>query len=101
MKHAAVWLLLVICAVLNVSAAEEPVKLAEPKPLVAGAVVVKLWPEGSARLRAMAGSDQPEVWATSPSRPEHVNSITNIHNPSLEVHLAPTANGMAIILAAG
>jgi acetyl esterase/lipase len=100
MKHAAV-LLLALVPTLSALAADEPVKLAEPKPLVAGATVVTLWPAGSPRLRAMAGADQPELFATSPARPEHVNSITNIHNPSLEVHLAPKANGMAIILAAG
>jgi endo-1,4-beta-xylanase len=49
----------------------------------------------------MPGFDQPENFKKSQNG--RVQSITNIHNPSLELHLAPPekANGMAIILAAG
>ena len=81
----------------------QPIKLVDPRPLVAGATVVKLWPENSPRLRKLAGCDQPEQFSMSRNATDHVNSITNIHNPSIEVHLAPAdkANGSAIILAAG
>ncbi len=76
---------------------------AEPKPLVPGAKVVTLWPKGSPALRALPGYDKPEVLNMSRGNPERVQSVVNIHNPSIEVHLAPPdkANGMAIIVAAG
>jgi acetyl esterase/lipase len=82
---------------------DTPLALPEPKPLVPGAKVVTLWPKGSPALRALPGSDQPEKFNTPKDRPERVQSVTNIHNPSIEVHLAPAdkANGMAVIVAAG
>ena len=81
----------------------EPLKLLEPQPLVPGAKVVTLWPAGSPMLRPLAGWDKPEVFNRSRGRPDRVESVVNIHNPSIEVHLAPAdkANGMAIIVAAG
>jgi endo-1,4-beta-xylanase len=89
----------------------QPVKLFTPEPLIPGATVITLWPEGSPKLRAARGSDAPEQFNTpanaqlnpNPTRPNHVNYVINIHNPSIEVHLAPKekANGMSIILAAG
>jgi endo-1,4-beta-xylanase len=77
--------------------------LPEPKPLVPGAQVITLWPKGSPALRAMPGSDKPEQFNTAKGKPDRVQSVVNIHNPSIEVHLAPPdkANGMAIIVAAG
>lgn len=82
---------------------EEPLKLLEPKPLVPGAKVVTLWPTGSPMLKALAGWDKPEVFNMTRGRSDRVESVVNIHNPSIEVHLAPAdkANGMAIIVAAG
>ncbi len=84
-------------------AAGEPLKLQEPKPLVAGAKVVTLWPAGSPMLKSLAGWDKPEVFNMTKGRSERVASVVNIHNPSIEVHLAPPekANGMAVIVAAG
>jgi acetyl esterase/lipase len=77
--------------------------LPEPKPLVPGATVITLWPKGSPALRALPGYDKPEVFNVSKGNPERVQSVVNIHNPSIEVHLAPAekANGMAVIVAAG
>lgn len=78
-----------------------PATLPIPAPLEEGAKVVTLWPPGSSALKALEGSDKPEQFKLT--RDGRVASITNIHNPSLEVHLAPPdkANGMAIIVAAG
>lgn len=78
-------------------------KLLEPKPLVPGAKVVTLWPAGSPMLKQLKGWDQPEVFNMTRGKPDRVQSVVNIHNPSIEVHLAPPdkANGMAIIVAAG
>ncbi len=51
----------------------------------------------------MPGYDQPEKFNVSKRSPTRVESVENIHNPSIEVHLAPAekANGMAVIVAAG
>lgn len=74
-----------------------------PAPLQLGAEVVTLWPPGSPALKQLPGWDKPEDFKFTSSQPKRVASITNIHNPSLELHLAPPdkANGMAVILAAG
>jgi hypothetical protein len=85
------------------SAVAAPVTLLEPKPLVPGAKVITLWPPGSPALKALKGFDQPEKFNMTRGKPDRVQSVENIHNPSIEVHLAPAdkANGMAIIVAAG
>jgi acetyl esterase/lipase len=81
----------------------EQLKLLTPQPIVAGAKVVTLWPEGSPALKALRDYDKPEKFNMTRGQPPRVQSIVNIHNPSIELHLAPPdkANGMAIILAAG
>jgi BD-FAE protein len=82
------------------SAAKPPL---EPAPLEPGAKVVPLWPPGSPELKNLAGYDQPEKLVTQPGRPDYIVSLTNVHNPSIEVHLAPPdkANGMAILVSPG
>lgn len=77
-----------------------PAKLLDPKPLTAGQKVVTLFPPGHPALRAGPGSDQPENFKMSGDR---VQAVTNIHNPSLELYLAPAdkANGMSVILSPG
>ena len=75
----------------------------EPQPIVPGAKVVTLWPKGSPMLKEMAGSDKPEIVYLSKDAEPRVLHIDNIHNPSIELYLAPAdkANGMAVIVAAG
>lgn len=84
----------------TVLAADEPVKLLEPKPLTAGHKVVTLFPPGHPTLKAGPGSDQEEKFAMGGGR---VNAVTNIHNPSIELYLAPAdkANGLSVILSPG
>ena len=80
--------------------AGEDVKLLEPKALTAGHKVVTLFPPGHPALKALQGSDQEEKFNLNNGR---VGSVTNIHNPSIELYLAPPdkANGMSVILSAG
>jgi acetyl esterase/lipase len=78
------------------SALAAPALAADPAPQV-----VYLWPAGSATLQ---GANEKEK--TSPADPQpgqRINSIRNVHNPSIEVHLPPAdkANGTAIIVAPG
>jgi acetyl esterase/lipase len=72
----------------------------EPLPLVPGAKVVTLWPSGSPMLKA---TDAAEVFTMTAGQSARVQKVVSIHNPSIELHLAPasSANGTAIILAAG
>ena len=80
------------------SAAPKPSQ--PPLPLVPGAEVVALWPTGSPTLK---GFDEKEVFTRAKNQPTRVQSVANVHNPSIELHLAPVdkANGTAIIVAPG
>ncbi len=71
-----------------------------PIPLIPGGQVVPLWPPGSPTLR---GTDQKEIITYAPGSTDRVQKVVNIHNPSIEIHLARAdrANGTAVILAAG
>ncbi|HZL38246.1 MAG TPA: alpha/beta hydrolase [Tepidisphaeraceae bacterium] len=82
---------------------KKPAPFAQPQPLQPGAKVVTLWPAGSPALKSLTGYDKPEDFRRSRSAGARVEAVTNIHNPSVELHLAPPdkANGMAIIVAAG
>ena len=75
----------------------------EPSPIVPGAKVLTLWPKGSPMLKDLPGSDKPEVVYLSKGDAPRVLHIDNIHNPSIEVHLAPAdkANGLAVIVVPG
>ncbi|HEY2840622.1 MAG TPA: alpha/beta hydrolase, partial [Pirellulales bacterium] len=79
---------------------EAPKKLEAPAPLQPGAVVVPLWP---ADKLVVKGDGGPESLTPTPGNPERVANVTNIHNPSIEVHLAPPEkrNGTAMILIPG
>jgi endo-1,4-beta-xylanase len=85
------------------AAALAPGDLPEPQPIVPGAKVLTLWPKGSPMLKEMPGSDKPEVVYLSKGAEPRVLHVDNIHNPSIELHLAPAekANGMAVIVAGG
>jgi endo-1,4-beta-xylanase len=64
---------------------------------------VPLWPPGSPELRELPGYDQPEKPVTDPARPDYIQSLSNVNNPSIEVHLAPAdrATGLGIIVSPG
>lgn len=63
--------------------------------------VIPLWSAGSPTLK---GADEKEVTRPENVKPgDRINSIVNVHNPSIEVHLPPKdkANGTAVIVAPG
>jgi acetyl esterase/lipase len=63
--------------------------------------VVFLWPAHSPTLQ---GQSEKEITVPAEPRPgQRINSIRNVHNPSIEVHLPPPdqANGAAVIVAPG
>lgn len=63
-------------------------------------VVVPLWPAGSPTLQ---GANEQEIIARDSRNPARINSIKNVHNPTIEVHLAPSdkAMGTAVLVAPG
>ena len=63
--------------------------------------VVYLWPSGAPTLK---GADEKEVTVPPEVQPgQRINSIKNVHNPLIEVHLPPAdkATGAAVIVAPG
>ncbi|HEX5106323.1 MAG TPA: alpha/beta hydrolase [Pirellulaceae bacterium] len=63
--------------------------------------VVMLWPAGAATLQ---GAGEKEITVPPDAKPgERINSIKNVHNPLIEVHLpaADKATGTAVIVAPG
>ncbi len=73
-----------------------------PQPILPGGVVVPLYPPGSPFLK-MERVREAEYYNLSKAVPGRITWITNIHNPSIEVHTVEGGNntGAAIILAAG
>jgi acetyl esterase/lipase len=69
---------------------------------VQGGVVVPLYPAGSPFLKAERVREA-EQYNMSQSVPGRINSIVNIHNPSIEVHTVDRGlnTGAAVILVAG
>jgi acetyl esterase/lipase len=73
-----------------------------PQPIVQGGVVVTLFPPDSHYLKAEKVHEA-EQYSLSRDVPGRINSIVNIHNPSIEVHTVDNSlnTGAAVILAAG
>jgi endo-1,4-beta-xylanase len=73
-----------------------------PQPILQGGIVVPLYPPGSPFLKADRVREA-EVLNVSQSVPGRINSIVNIHNPSIEFHpVDPGRNtGAVVILVAG
>jgi hypothetical protein len=73
-----------------------------PQPIVQGGVIVPLYPPDSPLLKKERVREA-EQYNLSKAAPGRINSIVNIHNPSIEVHTVEGGlnTGAAIILAAG
>jgi len=73
-----------------------------PQTLLPGGIVMPLFAPDSPYLN-LKRIREAEVYTMDPVVPGRVERIVNIHNPSIEVHLAGTGNntGTAIILAPG
>jgi endo-1,4-beta-xylanase len=109
-------ILLLLCFQTNCPAAENPLPVPlnipkpgqtndapySPQPILQGGLVLPLYPPGSPFLKADRVREA-EVYNMSKAVPGRINSIVNIHNPSIEVH--PVEGGLntgaAIILCAG
>jgi acetyl esterase/lipase len=73
-----------------------------PAPILAGGVIVPLYPAGSPFLKADKVREA-EQYNMSQSVPGRIGSIVNVHNPSIEVHTVDRSlnTGAAVILAPG
>jgi acetyl esterase/lipase len=73
-----------------------------PQPILQGGVVITLYPPNSSHLNKDRVREA-EQYNMSKAVPGRINSIVNIHNPSIEVHTVEGGinTGAAIILAAG
>lgn len=73
-----------------------------PKPILAGGLVVPLYPPDSPLLKQDRVREA-EVYTMSSAVPGRVNSIVNVHNPSIELHrVSPAMNtGTAVIVVPG
>jgi endo-1,4-beta-xylanase len=73
-----------------------------PLPILQGGIVIPLYPPGSHFLNAQRVHEA-EQYNMSQSVPGRINSIVNIHNPSIEVHTVDRGlnTGAAVILVAG
>jgi acetyl esterase/lipase len=73
-----------------------------PTTILPGGVVVALYPPGSSFLKEERIREA-EQYNMSQTVPGRINSIVNIHNPSIEVHMVEAGlnTGAAVILAAG
>jgi acetyl esterase/lipase len=73
-----------------------------PQPILPGGLVVALYPPGSAFLNKDRVREA-EQYNMSQSVPGRINSIVNIHNPSIEVHTVDHGlnTGAAVILVPG
>jgi len=73
-----------------------------PQPILQGGVVIPLYPADSLHLKKERVREA-EQYSMSKAVPGRINSIINIHNPSIEVHTVDggISTGAAIILAAG
>jgi hypothetical protein len=73
-----------------------------PLSILQGGVVVPLYPAGSPFLKAERIREA-EQYNMSQAVPGRINSIVNIHNPSIEVHTVDRSlnTGAAVIVVAG
>lgn len=73
-----------------------------PQPILPGGIVIPLFPPGSPYLKADRIKEA-EQYSMSQTVPGRINSIVNIHNPSIEIHTVDRGlnTGAVVILAAG
>ena len=73
-----------------------------PQPILPGGVIVPLYPADSSFLNHERVREA-EQYNLSKAAPGRINSIVNIHNPSIEVHTVESGlnTGAAVIVAAG
>jgi endo-1,4-beta-xylanase len=75
-----------------------------PEPVLPGGLVLSLYPPDSPRLNRERIHEPERVNTSLKSKSDKTVNVLNIHNPSIEVHLAgndPQSTGAAVIVAPG
>ena len=87
---------------LPVSAQSTPVAF-QPEPIAPGGLVLPLYPPDSPFLSRERIHEAEKYNTATNNAPRPITNIINIHNPSIEVHLATdrSLNGATVILAPG
>jgi acetyl esterase/lipase len=88
---------------ISINAAESSAKPFLPEPMLPGGQVLALYPPDSPLLKRERLNEAERYNTTSAAGSARVQSVINIHNPSIEVHLAGGrgSNGAAVIVAPG
>jgi endo-1,4-beta-xylanase len=73
---------LLACTLVALPLAQSPYA---PQPIVTGGIVIPLYPPDSPLLKTERIGEA-EVYNMQPSVPGRIQSIVNIHNPSIEIH---------------
>ena len=101
-RNAVLGAALAMVAGIAAAAAQGPAPPFVPQPIVPGGQIVTLFPPTSPLLKAdrIGEAEQNNLQKTVPGR---IQSIVNIHNPSIEVHVADPGNstGAAVIVVPG
>lgn len=83
------------------SSAAEPF---QPQPILPGGILMPLYPADSTELNQARVHEAENYNSTFEKKPAAILNVINIHNPSIEVHLAtdePNNTGTAVIVAPG
>lgn len=74
----------------------------QPQPIVPGGIVIPIYPPNSPRLN-QDRAHEAEKYNMTNGAPGRIQSIVNIHNPSIEIHTVPASmnTGSVVIVAAG
>jgi alpha/beta hydrolase fold len=104
MVHIGMLFLLPVCCHAGQAQINATAKPFVPEPILPGGMVLSLYPADSPFLRR-EHIHEPERYNTSlKGKPDKTLNVLNIHNPSIEVHLAgdgPLNTGAAVIVAPG
>ena len=70
---------------------DTPAKPFIPEPILPGGVVLSLYPADSPRLKQERIHEAERYNTTLKNKSDKTLNVINIHNPSIEVHLAATS----------
>ncbi len=76
----------------------------QPEPIIEGGEIIPLYPPDSPFLKKERISEPEDYNSTFGKKPDKIINVLNIHNPSIEIHLAPDNEkntGAFVILAPG
>jgi endo-1,4-beta-xylanase len=97
-------LLLPVCCLAAPAQADDPAKPFIPEPILPGGTVLSLYSPDSPRLKRERIHEAERYNTSLKTKSDQTRNVLNIHNPSIEVHLAgdePPNTGAAEIVAPG